>query len=103
MASILQKFDLSFVDPTYNLELKQALTVKPKDLFIRAKLRHQAPHFYPTASILKQVSQNSTALSVAAVFKTEARRPMYIFYGSNTGTSEAFSQRIANDAPSYGV
>ncbi|KAJ3896345.1 fatty acid hydroxylase [Lentinula edodes] len=102
MASILQKFDLSFVDPTYNLELKQALTVKPKDLFIRAKLRHQAPHFYPTASILKQVSQNSAAIAVTTVSKTEARRPMYIFYGSNTGTSEAFSQRIANDAPSYG-
>ncbi|KAJ3737687.1 fatty acid hydroxylase [Lentinula guzmanii] len=107
MASILQKFDLSFVDPTYNLALKQALTVKPKDLFIRAKLRNQIPHFRLTASILKQVSQSSstttTTISEPEVgIAAEARRPMYIFYGSNTGTSEAFAQRIANDAPSYG-
>jgi len=27
---------------------------------------------------------------------------MYALYGSNTGTSEAFAQRIANNAPSYG-
>ncbi|KAJ3826077.1 fatty acid hydroxylase [Lentinula raphanica] len=107
MASILQKFELSFVDPTYNLELKQALTVKPKDLYIRARLRDQVPHLRPTGSILKQVSQSSPASTTAvptsaAKAVSEAKHPIYVLYGSNTGTSEAFAQRIANAAVSYG-
>lgn len=103
MASIVQKFDLSFVDPTYNLELKQALTVKPKDLFIHAKLRDRSPIFRTSSTALhKRVEQSNIA---AAAFSAPrgARRPMYILYGSNTGTSEAFAQRIANDAPNYGM
>lgn len=100
MASIVQKFDLSFVDPTYNLELKQALTVKPKDLFIHARLRNRPPRFRSASIKLpKQIGNNTTTSGVP----NEARRPMYLFYGSNTGNSEAFAQRIANDAPNYGV
>ncbi|KAF9075533.1 fatty acid hydroxylase [Rhodocollybia butyracea] len=103
MASILQKFDLSFVDPAYNLELKQALTVKPKDLFIRAKLRTRAPQLRATSALPKQViSASTTPTSTKPTAVAGARCPMYILYGSNTGTSEAFAQRITNDAPNYG-
>ena len=28
-------------------------------------------------------------------------QPLYVLYGSNTGTSESFTQRIASDAPAY--
>jgi cytochrome P450 / NADPH-cytochrome P450 reductase len=42
MASIVQKFDLELVDPNYELELQQSLTIKPKNLRIRAKLREIA-------------------------------------------------------------
>ena len=27
---------------------------------------------------------------------------MYVFYGSNTGTSESFAQRVASDAKAHG-
>ncbi|KAE9393363.1 cytochrome P450 [Gymnopus androsaceus JB14] len=102
MASILQKFDLSFVDPAYNLELKQALTVKPKDLFIHARLRNRSPRFHSTSRGLpKQIQQSSVTATSRA--PSEARRPIYLFYGSNTGSSEAFAQRIASEAPNYGT
>jgi cytochrome P450 / NADPH-cytochrome P450 reductase len=39
MASIIQKFDLEMVDPDYELEILQSLTIKPKNFRIRAKLR----------------------------------------------------------------
>ena len=40
MASVVQKFDLELADPGYNLEIKQALTVKPDEGFkIRARVR----------------------------------------------------------------
>ena len=34
---------------------------------------------------------------------TEAKHPMYVLYGSNTGTSESFAQRIATNGASYGM
>ncbi|KIK61041.1 hypothetical protein GYMLUDRAFT_43136 [Collybiopsis luxurians FD-317 M1] len=102
MTSILQKFDLSFVDPAYNLELKQALTVKPKDLFIRAKLRTHSPQLRPAYILPTQVPEPNVATESKPKDAPKARIPMYVLYGSNTGTSEAFAQRIANDAPDYG-
>ncbi|KAF5387254.1 hypothetical protein D9757_006892 [Collybiopsis confluens] len=98
MASILQKFDLSLVDPTYNLELKQALTVKPKDFYIHATLRTQRSARRVTPILISQPNvQPKPDPSTSKV-----RIPIYILYGSNTGTSEAFAQRIANDATNYG-
>ncbi|KAJ7601926.1 fatty acid hydroxylase [Mycena polygramma] len=40
-----------------------------------------------------------TAPSVASNIVTSELKPLYVFYGSNTGTSEAFAQRIANEGP----
>lgn len=34
---------------------------------------------------------------------SEASQPLYVLYGSNTGTSESFAQRIADSAASYGT
>ncbi|KAJ7257292.1 fatty acid hydroxylase [Mycena rebaudengoi] len=62
MSSLIQKFDLSFVDPSYVMNLKQTLTITSSGML-----------------------------------------PLYVLYGSNSGTSEAFAQRVANDAPSYGI
>lgn len=102
MASIIQKFDLSFVDPTYNLELKQALTVKPKDLLIRARLRSHSPRFRAgSVPLPKQIQQSN--LTATSDVPSQETCSLYLFYGSNTGTSEAFAQRLANDAPNYGL
>ncbi|KAJ7808342.1 hypothetical protein B0H14DRAFT_2870527 [Mycena olivaceomarginata] len=103
MASVIQRFDLSFVDPSYNLEIKQTLTVKPNDLLIQATLRAGAVHLQATPSSAlmasrsdapEQTSQSSVDAGIGM--------PLYVLYGSNTGTSEAFAQRIANEASSYG-
>ncbi|KAI1324965.1 cytochrome P450 [Xylariaceae sp. FL0255] len=40
-AVIIQNFDLQLVDPEYQLSVREALTIKPRDFFIYAKLR---PH-----------------------------------------------------------
>lgn len=39
VAILFQKFDLRFVDSEYKLTVKQALTLKPRDLFMYAKPR----------------------------------------------------------------
>ncbi|KAJ7579317.1 cytochrome P450 [Mycena floridula] len=43
LVSIMQKFDLELADPSYELEFNQTLTIKPKQLGIRARLRKDKP------------------------------------------------------------
>ncbi|KAL0564092.1 hypothetical protein V5O48_017963 [Marasmius crinis-equi] len=105
VASVVQKFNLEFVDPSYNLEIKQAMTVKPKDLLIKAKLRSTGPVLRrPLKAPGTAASTSTTAIPPAQASDGtgDKRIPMYILYGSNTGTSEAFAQRVANDAAKYG-
>ncbi|KAJ8077444.1 hypothetical protein PM082_001874 [Marasmius tenuissimus] len=101
MASVFQKFQLEFVDPSYNLELKQALTVKPKDPFIRARLRSNGPPLF-TAPRGQAKAASAVESGISVLAASDKRVPMYLLYGSNTGTSEAFAQRVGNDAAKYG-
>ncbi|KAJ7447839.1 fatty acid hydroxylase [Mycena latifolia] len=107
MASVVQKFDLSLADPSYTLQIKQTLTVKPKGLHIHAAVRAQeAAHLYatPASALMAQRDAPAATASTTPVPTASAGSglPLYVLYGSNTGTSEAFAQRIANEAPSYG-
>ncbi|KAJ7708609.1 fatty acid hydroxylase [Mycena metata] len=107
MASIIQKFDLSLVDPSYTLEIKQTLTVKPKGLRIHVAVRSAAvgaPHLLaaPSSALIANRSAGASATKSAGAVAGEGGKPFYVLYGSNTGTSEAFAQRVANEAPSYG-
>ncbi|KAF7338953.1 Fatty acid hydroxylase [Mycena venus] len=102
LATVLQKFDLSVADPSYTLQIKQTLTIKPKGFYIHARRRTDQPTFYATPSSSLKVGSSLKENSTVETVATSALKPLYVFYGSNTGTSEAFAQRIANEAPSYG-
>ncbi|KAJ7635523.1 fatty acid hydroxylase [Mycena polygramma] len=102
LATVLQRFDLSFADPSYTLQLTQTLSVKPRGFYIHARPRTKEHAFYATPSLGLKGSAVDTAPSVASNIVTSELKPLYVFYGSNTGTSEAFAQRIANEALSYG-
>ncbi|KAK7438190.1 hypothetical protein VKT23_018121 [Stygiomarasmius scandens] len=102
MASVVQNFDLFLVDPSYNLELQMNLTVKPKNFYIRARRRNLGPSLYASSSNLqneKQITAESVQPNLPA---DEAKVPLYVLYGSNTGTSESFAQRISNNAALHG-
>ncbi|KAJ6600950.1 fatty acid hydroxylase [Mycena vulgaris] len=101
MASVIQKFDLSLVDPSYILQIKQTLTVKPKRLHIHATPRAAKVHLYASPSSALMSNRDPSPAAPTAV-AAGVGVPLYVLYGSNTGTSEAFAQRIANEAPSYG-
>ncbi|KAF7316595.1 Fatty acid hydroxylase [Mycena chlorophos] len=106
MSTVIQKFDLSFADPSYNLHLKQTLTLKPKNFYIRASLRTDrggAPMLYAAPSSTLMSARDGHADSARNVSSAvRDGKPLYVLYGSNTGTSEAFAQRVANAAVSYG-
>ncbi|KAI0085847.1 cytochrome P450 [Irpex rosettiformis] len=99
---IIQRFDIVMDDPTYDLKLKQTLTIKPKDFYIHAIPRKDkaAVVATPSSTLLRDRSnQVSRPISIA---DSETRKPLYVLYGSNTGNSEAFAQRITSEAGAHG-
>ncbi|KAI8986145.1 cytochrome P450 [Trametes punicea] len=51
LVTIFQHFDLVMADPKYELELKQTLSIKPKNFFIRALPRKDKPRLFAIPSI----------------------------------------------------
>lgn len=110
VAMILQNFDLSFDDPTYELQYKQTLTTKPKNFYMRAAVRGgltatELSHRLSGTAATPIINGLARWTSRPGGTKDEKKRqgkPMSIYYGSNTGTCEAFAQRLAADASMYG-
>nr|QNR01075.1 NADPH-cytochrome P450 reductase-2 [Ophiocordyceps sinensis] len=106
MAMLFQNFNFSLDDPNYRLELQETLTIKPKDFYMRASLRHGMT---PT-ELERQLAGKGTAAerhhepsaqASSGIAHTRGK-PLAIFYGSNSGTCEAMAQRVAADAARHG-
>lgn len=124
---VLQNFDVSLDDPAYAMKIKQTLTVKPSDLYIRVKPRGQmdatnmdsllhskvtpekangtngTEGTHPTNGtngVKPQATTNGTSKDSPS--KATESKPILILYGSNTGTCQAFAQRIASDVAARG-
>ncbi|KAJ5639427.1 Oxidoreductase FAD/NAD(P)-binding [Penicillium longicatenatum] len=108
VAILLQNFNFQMANPSYDLRIKQTLTIKPKDFEMKASLRDGLD---PTH--LSMTLNGSADAAKASGLEDRERKPkpvpvgaklknMHIFYGSNTGTCEAFARRLADDAAEYG-
>lgn len=103
LAMLLQNFNFQMDNPSYTLAIKQTGTIKPKDFYMRASLRHGY-----TATQLEYTLRGYHAAvgpgEVSDVHPTpnpssdKSKKLMNLFYGSNTGTSEAFAGRLATRA-----
>jgi len=107
-AMILQNFDLRLDDPSYTLRLKQTLTIKPKDMYIRATLRKSIDatkldqRIHSSGADMTQPPAAVTNGSIRKSASTDGPEPLLVLFGSNTGTCQAFAQRIASDAATRG-
>ena len=107
IATIFQRFDLVFDDPNYTLKLKHTTTVKPDGFNIRAYPRQSSTKLYTTLSSARPPAQMNRATPAptfisSALPNVSGKTPLYILYGSNSGTCEAFAQRITTDAAAHG-
>jgi cytochrome P450 / NADPH-cytochrome P450 reductase len=102
---ILQNFSLRLEDPSYQLTIKQTLTLKPSDLFMRATLRDGLDPIMLEKNLFgglaNQEPKKHQQLDVKAP-QTFMGRPMSIFYGSNSGTCEGLAQSLAGAANAHG-
>ncbi|CAE6527638.1 unnamed protein product [Rhizoctonia solani] len=101
LATIFQKFDFAPVDPAYTLQMKQTITLKPKGLKFRAIPRKDAPSFSVIAPKNPSISEAASTI-VVANDPTEKGIPLYVFYGSNSGSCEGFAQTVASKAAGKG-
>lgn len=103
----MQNFNFHLDDPSYQLSIMQTLTIKPKDLFMHATLRGGIDPVQLEKALFSgggqevQVSSKDKKIENITV-SGGAKKPMSIFYGSNTGTCEALAQTLANAASSHG-
>lgn len=114
VALLFQKFDFEFVDPNYELTVKQTLTLKPRDLFMYAKLRPgldvltlQREMLYGKGcmnqpGLVTHPPSNQDQDRSALLEKPRALKPFFIFYGSNTGTCQGLADILKTTASQYG-
>ncbi|KAB5589304.1 Cytochrome P450 family protein [Ceratobasidium theobromae] len=101
LATIFQKFDFVPANPSYTLRIKQTLTLKPFEFKFRAIPRKDAPSFSVIATSpppTVEVEQTKHAV----VNSTEDGIPLYVLYGSNSGSCEGFAQTIVSKATGKG-
>jgi len=101
VATIFQKFDLAPVDTSYTLQLKQTLTLKPKNFKFYAIPRKGAPSFSVAAASTQATTGAEPGKDVVGE-SGDSQLPMHVFYGSNTGSCEGFAQNVASEAASKG-
>ncbi|KAJ3486856.1 hypothetical protein NLG97_g6534 [Lecanicillium saksenae] len=104
MAILFQNFDFTLDDPNYVLEIKQSLTLKPYEFNMRAHLRHgmSATELENQLKGVKTAPKPGKSNSGSKSGPAADAKPLAIYYGSNSGTCESLSQRMAADAGAHG-
>jgi len=95
LSMLLQRFDLSPADPDYELTLKETLTIKPDGLRMYARRRDTAITTGPSSG--PSTGRRTAGRPQLAAVPANGI-PIRVLYGSNAGSSQAFAQRIVNDA-----
>jgi len=105
-ALLLQNFNFRFHDPSYTMQIKQTLTIKPKDFFMHATLRDNVDpvHIEKMLHVDTSTPGKSSARDqkIEEVSSGKPKKPISILYGSNAGTCEALAQSLARAAASRG-
>lgn len=108
IAMLLQNFVFEMADPTYELQIRETLTIKPENFKLKAKLRRggNATDFQSelqsSGTKTKGVRTDSAVSITSAQADKKDKKPLTILFGSNSGTCEALAYRLASDAALHG-
>jgi cytochrome P450/NADPH-cytochrome P450 reductase len=92
LGMILQRFDL-FDHASYQLDIKETLSIKPDEFFIKARLRDDVERGGASAASGETAANSQSAVPVAS-----HGTPLLVLYGSNLGSSENFAHQLAQKA-----
>lgn len=100
---LLQYFEFRMDDPNYKLSINATLTIKPKDLYMHAKLRTGIDPLHLEGMM---TSDGPKAVEVPEKPKTvegsATERPISIYFGGNMGTCESLAQTVAQSSANHG-
>ncbi|KAK4888228.1 hypothetical protein LTR27_012838 [Elasticomyces elasticus] len=105
VALLLQNFNFRLDDPSYEMKIKQTLTLKPDNFFMRATLREGITAMSLQTLLSSDDEKVGAALAAKGrtdSFLMEGLKPMLILYGGNTGTCMSLAQKMSIDARRYG-
>ncbi len=91
LGMILQRFDL-FDHTDYQLDIKETLSIKPDEFFIKARLRNDVER-----GGIAPAEVQETAEPLAARVPGHGT-PLLVLFGSNLGSSESFARELAQKA-----
>ena len=105
-AMILQRFSPEMADPSYELDIKSTLTIKPVNFFMKVRRR-------PGKSLLTGIPGGAASLisqkerqedsKKATSGAVKSGRKAKIFFGGNSGTCEGFAQSLEGMLGDKGV
>jgi cytochrome P450/NADPH-cytochrome P450 reductase len=87
LCMILQRFDLEMANPEYKLAIKESLTIKPDDFYIKVKKR---------ADVVKKTIPKFETTAAPAHVAGDTQE-FLVLYGSNSGTCQSFAQQLAEE------
>ncbi|KAI9640753.1 hypothetical protein NHQ30_011062 [Ciborinia camelliae] len=107
VAMLLQNLNFRMDDPSYNLVIKQTLTIKPDGFFMHANLRNGIDSIHLEKMLhvdtsKERLSERDQKLTKVLSNSGKPKQPMSIFYGSNSGTCEALARSLAREASGRG-
>ncbi|KAI1625611.1 cytochrome P450 [Exophiala viscosa] len=104
LALILQNFNIRADNPSYQLQIKQTLTLKPDNFFMRASLREGIDPVQLERKMYAglEVDDARHKPKAGLTKHTQSSKPMLILYGSNSGTCEGLAQNLASNAEGRG-
>jgi cytochrome P450/NADPH-cytochrome P450 reductase len=98
LAMILQRFDLYENDPSYQLKIKESLTLKPDGFFIKVKRKEKNIESNTVSHDSGKTIEKSNNITSVKAHHT----PLLVLFGSNSGTCQDFAYRITKDGTAYG-
>ncbi|HGO6128184.1 cytochrome [Burkholderia stagnalis] len=99
---LLQRFDFSFADPNYELQVAETLTLKPTGLRINVRPRARGVRKVSNDNLRVRASIETPNVDQAPAVSDKDASKMLVLFGGNTGSSESFARRIAGDAGRHG-
>lgn len=102
LSMMLQRFDFVLDDPSYALKVHETLTIKPENLRIRARARRSSASLVRGNSALVRPQKPLTPPSAPRPSAAAGATRLLVLFGSNTGSAEAFANRIAGEAAAFG-
>ena len=107
IALVLQRFQLEMADPSYELQMKSTLTIKPYQFKLRVRRRPGRtlmtgiPGGVPSQTAQHHKSEHEMAHRPKA--EQGEKQQISVFFGGETGTCESMAQQLSEKAPDYGL